>query len=618
MPNFKHQILKRIKNYLHSQTGFSVLEIVLAAAVFVYFGSAAAVVVLQGLNTNRLGNEQTIATQYATEGIEIARSIKNKSFATLASAPVGNNGVVFSGGVWTFSGTSNTLASDSRFVRTIVVTAVQRDSGGNVVSSGGTDDANTKKVTSTVSWNFNSARADSVILSEYFTNWKSQKGGMIVYGDGGTTTDAVKYRIFDASANTWGTATAAFDVDGATTNKALRAIRMYSSKTRNEKIALTRHYNGTAQFIYATVWNGTSWGTPTQLSTWTATTFLDVLNFDGTYLNDGTFMVIYSDNTVIPKYRIWNGSTWAAQASLTTLGTSQIPNYIVAQARSATNEVMAAFFTQGSSATAANTITQYWSGSAWSAITTHSAVSITNTKRYVDFEWSLNTPTTGILIYADSTTDKTLVARVFVANGTGGGSWGTAVNDGTAQTNNLGAMNIEPRPGASEFHACNKDSAVTPTIVCRKITFSGNVPTFSAPTNPIIASATDTGIQRSFDIDWESISGDPMLAVYSDNTAAPKFKKYTASTSTWDSAATTISTTGFTPGVFKAIRIVPQDQGDDMIALMSDANLDVYSIFWQGSANAMYTTPASKTINQHGINGSATTEFWFDFTWDKF
>ncbi len=601
------------------QKGFSVIEVIIAAAVFVTFASGAVVAVISAINTNRLGAEQTIANQYTSEGMEAIRSIRNQSggFATLAAkAGVGNQGIAVSGGVWIFSGANNTLASDNRFVRTIVVTSVQRDASGNIVASGGTVDGNTYKVVVTTSWNFNTARANSVQLTEYLTNWKQKKGGMVVFGNGGTTTDAVQYRTFDAGANTWSTAATAFDVDAGTANKALRTVRLYSSKTRNEKIAISRHYNGTSQFIYATVWNGTSWGTPTQLSTWTAATFLDVLNYDGTYLNDGTFMAIYSDNTNIPKYRIWDGTSWAVQGSLTALTASHTPVYITAAQRSGSNEVMAVVFDNGAgTTTAGNTVTEYWNGTTWSATTVQSVASITNTKRFVDFEWSPNSPTTGILAFTDSTTDKNMTIRLCTASG-GVCTWGTITNSGTAQTNNMGAINIEPRPNANEFQACDKDAKATPTIVCYKVTFSGTTPTISAPV--IIAAATDAGIQRSFDIDWKAITGDIMLTVYSDNTAAPKFKKYTAASSTWDASATTISTTGFTPGVFKLVKIEPQDQGDDMIALMSDANLDLYSIFWQGSGNAMYTTPAAKVISQHGVNGSATTDYWFDFAWDRF
>src|SRR5258708_38072759 len=94
------------------------------------------------------------------------------------------------------------------------------------------------------------------------------------------------------------------------------------------------------------------------------------------------------------------------------------------------------------------------------------------------------------------------------------------------------------------------------------------------------------------------------LTVYSDNTAAPKFKKFSGTT-TWDVGATTIATTGFTPGVFKATRLIPQTLGDDIMMAMSDANRALYTVCYQASVDAVYTTPSGPAFSQHGTNGSA-------------
>ncbi|MDQ3099379.1 MAG: hypothetical protein M3Q44_06555 [bacterium] len=598
---------------MDTQKGFSVIEVILATALFVVFSVASVTIILQGFDANRSGVEQTIANQFATEGIEAARSIKNQVYSNLSSTLcVSGAGIQQVGNVWTFkaSGTSDIL--QSKYTRIIKVCDVERDINGDIVASGGTSDTNTKKITVTVSWNATTARSNSVILNTYLTNWKKMKGGLLVYGNGGTTADTVTYRLFDGKTGAWGTATN-FDIDTSATNKALRAARTYSSSTREEKILISRHYNGTAQVIYASVWNGSSWSS-TQLSTWNATTFLDVLNFDGTYLANGNFMVVYSDNTVIPKTRIWNGSSWAAQTSLTTLGASQIPTFIIASARPNTDEIMASFYTQLS-----DTLTEYYSGSAWSAITSHAATAPLTTKRFIDFAWSPNTVTTGALVYSDSATDKQINARIWVANGTGSGAWGTTAQ-ATAQTNNLGALTVVARSGANEFQACNKDAGATPTIRCYKLTFSGSTATWSNPTNQAIAAATDTGIQRSYDMDYETTSGVNALIVYSDNTAIPKLKKYAAGTSTWDAAATNISTGAFTLGSpVRTVRMIPRSSNDDddLMILIADNNLDLYTIFWDGTANTVYTTPAGKVFSQHGTSGAVTTDFWYDFAWDK-
>lgn len=590
--------------------GFSVIEVLLAAAIFMIFSIVSGTVVLQGFSGNRLGEEQTVANQYAAEGLEAVRSIKNQTFSNLVNS-VGT-GILQSGGVWTFAGGNNQFGPSNKYTRVLTVSDVQRDGSGNIVASGGTVDPLTKKITSTVSWNFSPTRADSVVLNSYLTNWKAAigKGGMLVYGNGGTTSDAIQYQTIDSN-GTWSAAANTADIDTGSTNKALRVARVYSSATRNEKILISRHYNGTTQFIYAQVFDGTTWGNVQLLSSWTASTFLDVQNFDGTYLSNGNFMTVYSDNTVTPKMATWNGTAWTTGSSLTTLGAGNIPNYIVAKARSGTNEVMAAFFTQAS-----DSITQYYSGSTWSVITVHSTTAPVNTKKLVDFDWSPNNVLIGGLIYSTGSSDRSLHIKTWTANGSGSGSWSTVANTSTqgSNTTRLGAMAIEGRPGANEFIACNDNTV--PNIICYKSTFTvGGNPTWTNPTNQTIANTTVSGIQRTFHIGYEATSGDPAINVYSDNTTTPKLKKYTASTSTWDAAATPLTTLA---DVLSTVSILPTPGGNDIMILLGSATRSVSSIIWDGTNNLVYSTPAGKAITTHGANGSTATEYWYDFAWDNF
>lgn len=585
---------------MKQQKGFFVLEVLLASALFVIFSAAAVGLVLQGFDANRTGNEETIANQYASEGIEAVRSIENQDYIDLVSTA--SAGVARGpSNTWIFSGTTNTL---DKYTRSIAITDVQRDGSGNIVASGGTNDPNTRKVTVTVSWNVSPTRNNSVVLTEYLTNWRRR--GMLIYGDGGTTTDAMKYQVlyFDG---TWSSPANMADVDGATTNKAARAMELYSSSTRIEKIAVSRHFDGTGQYIYAQVYNGKTWGNVQLLSNWNANTHLNVRNFDGAYLANGDFMVIYSDNTFIPKMRIWNGSAWSAQSSLTTLGNNEIPTWVRARARPGTNEVMALFET-----TAQDGISQYWSGSAWSAITVHATSTFNVDRQGVDFTWSTNTPTIGVVSYQTSGGDKTPRAKLFQADGIGSGTWGAQFNG--ADTAAAGSIvEIVPRNGANEFGWCRKDAQAAPDITCRKITFVGTTGTFTTPTNAIITANTTNGVHMTFGIAFESASADPALIVYSDNTATPKYKKYNAATATWDAAATSLSTLG---GVVQTVKVIPEVKSDDMMATITDANLDLYTIIWDGFNTQMYATPSGRALTLHGTNGSAATDLWYDFAWD--
>lgn len=621
--------MKKKHNIIATQRGFSVLEVLLAVAIFALIASSTIITILSAFNTNRLGTEETIANQFSAEGMDAARSIKNQSWTTFAAkGDAGNQGVALNGGTWAWSGTSNLLPSDNRFSRVIVVSCIQRDASGNISGSIACNnisrDDGTRKVVVTTTWNFlANARTDSVVLTEYMTNWKVGKGGMLVYGDATGSLNTLDYEIFNASSSAWspiGVATM-----GSDTGAIVFAVKVYASATRNEKIVITRQVDTGASpsihTIWAEVYNGTTgtWGNVNQLSGWQLTGNFDVQNFDGTYLANGDFMAVASDNTAIPKFKIWNGSTWSASSiPLQTLRGTPVFIAVSARPNVTTNEVMAAFFESNST-----TQTEYFNNSSgyatasWALHTTHSITAPVATKRFVDFTWNA-TGTVGALIFSSGASDTSIHVRT--GTSTGGATpvfnWGST-GTSSAQTNTLGAVNIAARPNtANEFIGCDKDAAATPTINCWGITHAAT-PTFSAAT--AVAAATDTGIERSFQSIYKqaTTSGNFGITVYSDNTSSPKFKRFTSPLATWGSV-NTIATTGFTPGIFNTIRTIPQAQGDDIMTLLADANNTVYSVVYSATGDAMFVTPPGKAFSRHGTHGSGTANFWFDFVWDKF
>jgi prepilin-type N-terminal cleavage/methylation domain-containing protein len=596
-----------------TQSGFSIVEIIIAVAIFLIFASGSVGVVLQAFQSNRLSSEYTVANQFASEGLEAVRSIKNQTYCNIMN--MNSTGIDRStSNVWEITGEGTNDVLD-KYTRTIKVESVDRLNG-DIVSSGGTNDSDTKKITSSVSWNHTSARPESIDLVTYLTNWRKSippavHGGMLVYGNGGTTTDAMVYRVLDGSTGLWGAATAMPDFDGGSINsRAVRSVRLYASHTRNEKIALVRRYkssNPREQTIWAYIWNGISWtSTGTPFATWSTTTNLDVRNFDGTYLENGNFMAVYSDNTSIPKYRIWDGCSWSTQSSLVNLANngSGTPLYIVAKARPGTNEVMTVFF-----GVAQDTNTQYYDGNSWTLHSRHSS-SGPASKEMIDFSWSPNSPTKGALIYPESTTDNNITIKIWTANGTGGGSWSSAVN--ASNQGILGAMSIDGRFGGDEFLACSKDASND--IYCFKST---TTPSWQTPTNNILTTTTQTGIQRSYDFVYELLTGTNGLAVYSINSNAPQRRIYTPGASPAFSTAANLLTTQLT-GTLATVRTRAFQDSDDIMVLMGDSSNILYTVIWNGSSNAVYTTPSGKARTSHGTNGSATTDYWYDFAWDQF
>lgn len=587
------------------ERGFSVLEIVLAVALFMIFATAAIVVVVGGYNANRQGVEFTIANQFAAEGLEAVRSIKNRGFSNLVNT-AGTGILRNANNVWAFGGANNTLTHNitDNYTRVIKIEDVRRDAtppDGNIVVSGGTLDRDSKKITSTVTWNFSAAIPESLSLVTYLSDFKKPiRSGLLVYGDGGTSSDAIKYKIYDGSTVTWGTEAAAADVDSATTNRALRVARVYASATREEKILISKHYNGSSQYIYAQVFNGTNWGDVQLLSTWASTSFINTRNFDGAYLSNGNFMVVYSDNTTTPQYRIWNGTLWGTQSSTVNVG--GIPNYVVAKVRPGTSEVMMVTFDQVN-----DTNSTYFNGTAWSSATEHSAQAPTNTKEHADFTWSVQNNLKGALVYAAQSTDNDQNLKIWTANGSGDGSWSATAN-GPNTGGRLGPVDIDGRKGAEEFLSCQKNA--NNKIIC----FEANTtPSWVTPADNTLTNNTEAGIQRSYNIAYESY-GDEAIAVYSDDTTTPKLKKYNTATDAFDASETSLNTLG---GILTTVRLKALDTNDDIFIFLASGTT-LYSQMWDGINNTTYVQPSGKAFTTHGSNGSALTDHWYDFAWDAY
>lgn len=145
--------------------GFSLVELIVAIGVFAVLASGVTYVVTNSYsNFYGVGDKQKIA-EFAQEGLEIARKIKDDSWIYFKANVGSNKGVAKNAaGVWEFSGTSN-VSGD--LTRVILLSNVSRDSQSNIVESGGTDDSMTKKVTVTVS----GTGISDYVVSTYLTNW---------------------------------------------------------------------------------------------------------------------------------------------------------------------------------------------------------------------------------------------------------------------------------------------------------------------------------------------------------------------------------------------------------------------------------------------------------------
>jgi len=191
----KHWTEKRFKimNSKKPHRGQTLVEIMVAVAVFGLIAGSLLILTLNSLSSSRQGGERTKAQALAEEGIDAAYSIRERAWNELVN---GNHGVDDSAGYWQFSGTSNTI---DQYTRVVTVEDVYRDVSGDIAVAG-TLDLHTKKITSTVTWDVEASRSNEVELVSYFTTWQSADWTQTdwVGGDGQSIwSDTTKYNSDD-------------------------------------------------------------------------------------------------------------------------------------------------------------------------------------------------------------------------------------------------------------------------------------------------------------------------------------------------------------------------------------------------------------------------------------
>ncbi|EKD96497.1 MAG: LVIVD repeat-containing protein [uncultured bacterium] len=155
---------------IKDQQGLGIIEIIVAVTLFVIVAVVGVATVAGSYSTNRLGTEETQATIFAQSGLDAVRSIKKQGWDTnfLITDCSGGCGLGLSGNSWVWSGTENTQGV---FTRYITVSDILRDGSGNIVTSGGNSDPDTRRVESSVTWNFSPNRNNVLSLITYLTNY---------------------------------------------------------------------------------------------------------------------------------------------------------------------------------------------------------------------------------------------------------------------------------------------------------------------------------------------------------------------------------------------------------------------------------------------------------------
>ena len=132
---------------------FTITELLIALAIFAVVASSIIFVTIDALEAGRVGKDRSIALAYAQEGLEAARSIRNRNYSELIN---GTYGLTQATNQWSFSPTLENL--QNRFKREILIEDYA---------------ANEKKLTSRITWQLRVGRNLKVELISILSNWKT-------------------------------------------------------------------------------------------------------------------------------------------------------------------------------------------------------------------------------------------------------------------------------------------------------------------------------------------------------------------------------------------------------------------------------------------------------------
>ena len=427
------------KNIHYSKNGFSLVEIVLAIAIFMILAVVGITTILQSFSVNKLSSEQLFADLYAQEGIEAIRSIKNRGWSNLA---VGTYGLSSSTGVWAFSGNED---SRDKYTRQIIVSGVQRDVNGNIVASGGVIDVDTLKIDSEVNWNFSGPRNDTVKHSTFLTNFKKTKEGILFYGGAVSP----KWRNYSNTSDSFDSE----KIFSETVSGRNYAIR--SSPVKMEAVAGVVTSGGELRvYCYDGSWN-LEW---TQNVGGNGAT----RRFDIAYeTNSGDVAVFYNNNNTDqigyrtkPGTSVCGASNWSSASSYDPLRTTGIIHWIKAgwDRRSSSNLVGVSWADANSDLS-----TAVWSGTAFDnepSAVTESSLEVVSTAQDIDcFDIEYQSLSGDImLVWANSAgANGTNGVRYRTCNGgTSSCTWGT-VTTPPAFSDDAHNLDISGNPLSNEI-----------------------------------------------------------------------------------------------------------------------------------------------------------------------
>lgn len=191
--------IKLMKNLILYQIGQSLLEVIIAMAVFSLIVAGIASLVLGGFAGLEQGGEQTQAAALAQEALEAVKSIQGRAWNELRYS---QSAVALSAGKWVFSG-EGTDEQIGQFSRVISFSNVCRNASQDIVECPGVyQDVHSKKIIAVVDWTIRPGIDNFVQAAAYLTNWDSRdwlEDTLVDFNDGNLNGTATSSSLGDGN-----------------------------------------------------------------------------------------------------------------------------------------------------------------------------------------------------------------------------------------------------------------------------------------------------------------------------------------------------------------------------------------------------------------------------------
>jgi len=139
---------------VHRHKGFLLLEVLVGIAVFAIFLSSVGLTLLYGQEETIRSGDRIRASYLSERGIDIARAVRDTSFAGLTSGVHGYR--LSPAGIWTFSGSS--VTSTGTYTTSVTVSSLKSD---------------WVRIDSRTAWKHGYNRSGSVLVTTDLTNWRT-------------------------------------------------------------------------------------------------------------------------------------------------------------------------------------------------------------------------------------------------------------------------------------------------------------------------------------------------------------------------------------------------------------------------------------------------------------